>query len=131
MRPPPPPPGQPAPGAQQSTIRGRIQQALHGPAGDVNGALLEDGTTLKLGPPVAWQLSTTLQPGQSVTAQGWIISNGYGRVMDVQSVGSDTSQAIPPPGAPPAPGADAPTLPPPVGAPPPPTADARPAAKPL
>jgi hypothetical protein len=116
MRPPPPPPGQPALGAQQSTIRGRIQQALHGPAGDVNGALLEDGTILKLGPPVAWQASTTLEPGQSVTAQGWIISNAFGRVMDVQSVGSDTSQAVPPPGVP---------LPPP-GAPPAPRADAPP-----
>jgi hypothetical protein len=132
MRPPPPPPGGPALGAQQSTIHGRIQQALHGPAGDVNGALLEDGTVLKLGPPVAWQASTTLQPGQSVTAQGWTISNGYGRVMEVQSVGGDTSQAAPPPpSAPPAPRADAATPPPPPGAPPRPTADAPPAAKPL
>jgi hypothetical protein len=138
-RPPPPTPGFAAPGAQQSTVRGRIQQALHGPAGDVNGALLEDGTVLKLGPPVTWQASTTLQLGQSVTAQGWIISNGYGRVMEVQSVGSDMSQAappppgapLPPPGAPPAPRADAPTPPPSPGAPPLPTADAPSAAKPL
>jgi hypothetical protein len=139
MRPPPPPPGLPAPGAQQATLRGRIQQALHGPAGDVNGALLEDGTVLKFGPPVAWRASATLQPGQSVTAQGWTISNPYGRVMVVESVGSDTAQAAPPPpgappspfGAPPAPRADAPTPPPPPGAPPPPQADAPPAAKPL
>src|SRR4051794_2879614 len=47
MMPPPPPPGQPAPGAQQATVRGRVQQILHGPAGDVNGAFLEDGTILK------------------------------------------------------------------------------------
>jgi hypothetical protein len=117
MRPPPPPPGLQAQGAQQSTIRGTIQQALHGPAGDVNGALLEDGTVLKLGPPVAWQASTTLQPGQPVTAQGWIISNGYGRAMEVQSVGSDASQAAPPPGAPPPPRAEAPPPPVPPGRP--------------
>jgi hypothetical protein len=36
--PPPPPPGQPAPGAQQATVQGRVQQLLHGPADDVNGA---------------------------------------------------------------------------------------------
>lgn len=132
MRPPPPPPGRPGPGAQQSTIRGRIQQALHGPAGDVNGALLEDGMVLKFGPPVAWQASSAVQPGQLVTAQGWTISNGYGRVMEVQSVASDTTQAAPPPpGAPPPPRADAPTPPPPPGAPPAPTSDALPAAKPL
>ena len=132
MRPPPPRPGLPAPGAQQATLRGRIQQALHGPAGDVNGALLEDGTVLKFAPPVAWQASATLQPGQPVTAQGWTISNPYGRVMVVESVGSDTAQAAPPPpGAPPAPMADAPIPPPPPGAPPAPTADAPLAAKPL
>lgn len=131
MRPPPPPLGAGAPGAQQSTIRGRVQQALHGPAGDVNGALLEDGTVLKIGPRLAWQESTTLQPGQPVAAQGWIISNGYGRVMEVQSVERDMAQAAaPPPGAPPPPTADAPTSPPP-GAPPRPTADTPPAAKPL
>lgn len=137
MRPPPPPPGVGAPGAQQSTIRGRIQQALHGPAGDVNGLLLDDGTVLKLGPAAAWQASTTLQPGQWVTAQGWVISNGYGRVMEVQSIQSDMAQAaplppgapLPPPGAPPAPRADAAAAPPP-GAPPPPTTGAAPAAKP-
>ena len=67
MRPPPPPPGQPAPGAQQATVQGRVQQVLHGPAGDANGALLDDGTILKVPPPLAWQASSTLQPGQVVT----------------------------------------------------------------
>jgi hypothetical protein len=66
--PPPPPPGQPVPGAQQATVQGRVQQVLHGPAGDVNGALLDDGTTIKVPPPLAWQASSTLQPGQVVTA---------------------------------------------------------------
>jgi hypothetical protein len=87
MRPPPPLPGQPAPGAQQATVQGRVQQVLHGPAGDVNGALLDDGTNIKVPPPLAWQASSTLQPGQVVTVQGWALSNSYGRVVDAQTIG--------------------------------------------
>jgi hypothetical protein len=127
MRPPPPPPGQPAPGAQQATVQGRIQQVLHGPRGDVNGALLDDGTILKLAPPAAWQASSMLQPGQSVNAQGWALSNNYGRVVDVQSIGAGSTQvtqAQPAPGAPGiAPAPVGPGAPPPGGpgmAPPPP-----------
>src|SRR5437016_3434080 len=40
---PPPPPGMPAPGAQQASVQGKVQRPLYGPAGDLNGALLEDG----------------------------------------------------------------------------------------
>jgi hypothetical protein len=113
MRPPPPPPGQAAPGSQMATVQGRILQVLHGPRGDANGAILDDGTTLKLAPPSAWQMASLLQPGQSVVAQGWSLSNSYGHVVDVQSI-SSSQQAAPPP-----PAAGAASLPPP---PPPPAA---------
>ena len=98
-------------GAQMATVQGRILQVLHGPRGDVNGAILDDGTTLKFPPPSAWQMSSLLQPGQSVVAQGWSLSNSYGRVVDVQSITSaqqaapppaGTSTALPPPPPPPA-----------------------------
>jgi hypothetical protein len=125
MRPPPPPPGQPAPGAQQATVQGRVQQVLHGPAGDVNGALLDDGTTIKVPPPLAWQASSTLQPGQVVTVQGWALSNSYGRVVDAQTIGGSPAQATQAPPAPP-PGGAAPPLPPAAMAPPPPPPASRP-----
>jgi hypothetical protein len=129
--PPPPPPGQPAPGAQQATVQGRVRQLLHGPAGDVNGALLDDGTTVKLGPAMAWQLASQLQPGQVVTAQGWALSNSYGRVVDMQSLGAPAAQltqtapspqGVAPPPPPPAPGVAPPPPPQGTAAPPPPAA---------
>jgi hypothetical protein len=129
--PPLPPPGQPAPGAQQATVQGRVQQLLHGPAGDVNGALLDDGTTVKLGPAVAWQLASQLQPGQVVTAQGWALSNSYGRVVDVQSLGARAAQltqtarspqGVAPPPPPLAPGVAPPPPTQGTAAPPPPAA---------
>jgi hypothetical protein len=124
--PPPPPPGQPAPGAQQATVQGRVQQVLHGPAGDVNGALLDDGTTIKVPPPFGWQASSGLQPGQVVTVQGWALSNAYGRVVDAQTIAAgpmQVSQAPRPGGAPPPPpppGMAPPPSPPSVSAAPPP-----------
>jgi hypothetical protein len=121
MRSPPPPPGQPAPREQITTVQGRILQLLHGPPGDANGAILDDGTTLKLPPPTAWQLVSLLQPGQSVVARGWSLSNSYGRVVELQSMGSaqqlqgatPNMNAAPPP-------------PPPAGLAPPPPAPAPP-----
>ena len=120
MRPPPPPPGQAAPGAQMATVQGPILQALHGPRGDANGAILDDGTTLKLPPPSAWQFASLLQPGQSVVAQGWTLSNSYGRVVDVQSINSAQPTAAPPtPLLAPPPPAAGPALSPPPPPPPP------------
>jgi hypothetical protein len=116
-RPPPLPPGLATPGAQPASVQGRILQVLHGPRGDANGAILDDGTTLKLLPPAAWQTASLLQPGQSVVAQGWSVSNSYGRVVEVQSIAPAQQIAPSPPAA-------SPTMqppPPPAGmAPPPP-----------
>ena len=69
--PPPPPvaasPGQAAgasgPLAGLTEAQGRVRMALHGPQGDVNGALLDDGVILRLPPPEANRFATLLQPG--------------------------------------------------------------------
>lgn len=87
-----PPPGVPSPGSQEATVQGRVQQFLHGPRGDINGAMLDSGTTVKV-PPQAWaQVAALLQPGQTITVQGWILSNAYGRVMEVQAIGLNPGQ---------------------------------------
>ena len=92
FRPPPPPPGMPAPGAQQASVQGKVQRPLYGPAGDVNGALLEDGTTVRIGPREAYQVATLLTPGQILTVQGWALTTAYGRVIDTQAVGPSPNQ---------------------------------------
>jgi hypothetical protein len=87
-----PPPREPTPGSEEATVQGRIQQVLHGPRGDINGAMLDSGTTVKV-PPHAWpQVAALLQPRQTITAQGWILSNAYGRVIDVQAIGLNPGQ---------------------------------------
>jgi hypothetical protein len=69
--PPPPPPGQaagasgPLPGLTEE--QGRVRMALHGPQGDVNGALLDDGVILRLPPPEAYRFANLLQLGQTIS----------------------------------------------------------------
>ena len=65
---------------------------LHGPRGEVNGALLDDGTILRLPPPEAYRFAALLQPGQLLIAEGIGITNAIGRVIEVQELGSSRDQ---------------------------------------
>jgi hypothetical protein len=108
-RPPPPPPGMPAPGAQQMTVKGKVQMPLYGPRGDVNGALLNDGTIVRIGPREAYEVASLLNPGQALAVQGWGLTTAYGRVIDAQAVGPSSGQMTQV--APPAPPGYAPAAP--------------------
>jgi hypothetical protein len=103
VRPPPLPPGMPSPGAQQTSISGRVQSSLYGPAGDINGAVLYDGTIVRMPPREAYQFASLLAPGQTVTVQGWALNTSYGRVVEAWSVGPAPAQMSAPPIAPLAP----------------------------
>jgi len=87
-------PGIPTPGAQQASLSGKVQTPLYGPRGDLNGAILDDGTIVRVPPPAAYQSASLLAPGQTISVQGWALSTAYGRVVDAQAIGP----AIPQPG---------------------------------
>jgi hypothetical protein len=87
-----PGPKGPRQAGQPMTVQGRVQMALHGPRGDVNGVLIEDGTILRLPPPEAERFAPQLAPGQTVTAQGDAITTPMGRVVDVQAIGPSPTQ---------------------------------------
>jgi hypothetical protein len=97
---PPPPapwPGAPAAGPAApipglTEVQGRIRMSLHGPQGDVNGALLDDGTVLRLPPPEAYRFATLLQPGQTLVAKGTGLVTAVGKVFEVQQIGSSREQ---------------------------------------
>ena len=106
--------------AQQAALNdtGRVKAQLHGPRGDLNGALLEDGTIVRLPPPEAQRLASALAVGASLTVQGDGIEGPLGRVIEAHSMGPDathlTQVAAPPhppghrPPPPGGPGLDAP-----------------------
>jgi hypothetical protein len=111
------------PGMQAMDAQGAVQTVLHGPRGEVNGAVLADGTILRLPPPEATRFADLLRPGATLAAKGDGTQNALGRVIAVRQIGPSATQlseiAPPPPPhgrhrfPPPPPGAE-------MGAPPPP-----------
>jgi hypothetical protein len=97
-----PPPGAEARGPQ-AEVSGRVMAPLYGRRGEVNGAMLEDGTVLRMPPHQAERLKNSLAVGQTVVAQGTGLANGLGRVLEVRAIGASrdamtTLQGPPPRG---------------------------------
>jgi hypothetical protein len=72
---------------------------LHGPKGDVNGALLDDGTIVRLPPPEAERFASLLASGQAIAVQGDMTATPLGRVLDATAIGQSMA-ALNPVGAP-------------------------------
>lgn len=120
--------GGPGNAEQPMTAQGHIKQQLHGPLGDLNGVLLEDGTIVRLPPPEAQRHASELTAGAPLYVEGDGFSGLLGRVVDAQFLGPDRAQLaqidVPPPpvrGRHPLPQVGARMMPPPgPDAPPPP-----------
>jgi hypothetical protein len=102
-------------GNDDQVISGRIAAQLHGKRGEVNGLLLDDGTTLRLPPPEVERLQDQLRQGQTVS----------GKVVDVRAIGASPEQMTElrgprPPGPKDGPDRRGPPPPPGFGPPPPP-----------
>ena len=89
------PPGGP-PGAagdrQHLDVSGKVREALYGPRGEINGALLEDGTQVHLPPGEAARLASLLQPGQMLQAQGYGVAGALGRSLAAEQIGAPGGQ---------------------------------------
>jgi hypothetical protein len=73
------------PMSAESTVR----MSLFGPKGELRGALLADGTILRIGPKEAEQVAALLAPGSKVATRGDGIATEHGRVIDVLEIGTD------------------------------------------
>ncbi|WP_244818221.1 hypothetical protein [Caballeronia sp. Lep1P3] len=65
---------------------GEVQLSLHGPKGELRGALLDDGTSLRMPPHAAEALSEYLAPGAHVHAWGQGVKNRLGRSIEVDEI---------------------------------------------
>ena len=96
----PRPPG-PGDASQALVAQGTVKEQLHGPRGDLNGVLLQDGTIVRLPPPEAQAHAAALAPGKTLYASGDGMASPLGRVIAARAIGTnaqDTVQiAAPPP----------------------------------
>ena len=63
-------------------VSGKVQFLLHGPKGEANGAILEDGTVLRLDAGTAGRLA----PGRAVVAEGQVLVTPMATVVAVKKL---------------------------------------------
>lgn len=91
--------------ASETLVSGQVASALHGPRGEVNGALLASGLTLRLPPPEASRYERLLQPGAPLSVRGVVRTSLLGSVMEATAIGVSPDQlaTLSPPPRPPRP----------------------------
>jgi hypothetical protein len=67
---------------------GIVRVLLYGPRGEVNGAVLDDRSIIRVPPHAAYQVASLLQVGLPISAVGFGTENQYGRVIEATAIGS-------------------------------------------
>ncbi|MGT2440243.1 hypothetical protein ACU4GH_35830 [Bradyrhizobium betae] len=70
------------------SAKGEVELSLFGPRGELRGALLSDGTVLRVGPKEAEHVAALLAPGAQLAARGDGLQTRHGRVIHVEEIGS-------------------------------------------
>lgn len=76
-------------GTQSMNASGTVKEVLHGPRGETNGALLADGTIVRMPPPEAAKLGDALAAGKPLFVRGEGISSPLGKVVMARRIGPD------------------------------------------
>jgi hypothetical protein len=74
------------PSPKATEVEGIVTHALHGPKGELRGAFLDTGVSLRMPPHAAEELSEYLAVGAHVQAAGHRIKNKYGVTVDVEEI---------------------------------------------
>ena len=84
--------GPPNRNGAETTLSGKIAMPLHGKRGEINGALLDTGVTLRLPPLDAARWANLLQSGQTISVRGVSLATPLGTVVDVSAIGANPDQ---------------------------------------
>jgi len=79
----------------EEDVVGFVQLALHAPKGELRGALLEDGSVLRVGPKEATRFAVLLHPGAAVAARGKGLQTTYGTVIEAREIGPSLDELVP------------------------------------
>jgi hypothetical protein len=80
------------PKRQKLDARGTVRLPLFGPKGELRGALLDDGTVLRVGAKEAARLSGLLKPAAAIEARGEGLETKHGRVIEVSEIAAAGSK---------------------------------------
>jgi hypothetical protein len=77
------------------SAQGIVKQAIHGPRGEMRGAVLEDGRIIRLPPHEAKRLSGLLKKGAKILASGDGTTTSFGTVVEAHEIGSSAETLRP------------------------------------
>lgn len=77
------------------SVQDRVELSLFGPKGELRGALLSDGTVLRIGPKEAEHFAALLAPGAKIAARGDGLQTRHGRVIHALEIGPDSERLKP------------------------------------
>lgn len=87
------PPPAPNPYARQPmSTSGVIKALTHAPRGEIDGAILDNGTIVHVPPPVGMQYASLFRIGATLAASGYGTANSYGRSFEATAIGPSASQ---------------------------------------
>src|SRR5207245_2053273 len=81
-------------------VRGRVVRALHGVKGEVRGALLEDGSIVRLGKHARPEARALLVAGSELAARGEGVSTDFGTCLEAKLIGTSRDKLQPAQGKP-------------------------------
>jgi hypothetical protein len=73
---------------QELSAQGKVRVLLYAPRGELGGAVLEDGTIIRVPPHAGYQLAGLLQVGQPLSVVGYGTESQFGRVVEATAVGA-------------------------------------------
>ena len=74
---------------------GTVRLSIYGPKGELRGAVLEDGTAIRIGKKEAAAFADLLKPGAELAVRGAAIVGRHGTVVDAEAVGPDPGHLRP------------------------------------
>ena len=77
------------------TVTGEVRLSLFGPKGELRGALLADGTAVRIGPKEAKDFAALLKPGAALAVAGDGIETSHGRVIRAKELGPEPRKLRP------------------------------------
>jgi hypothetical protein len=87
-----PPPAANPYSRQPMSASGIIKALTYAPRGEIDGAVLDNGTIIHVPPPVGMQYASLFRIGAPLAASGYGTANSYGRSFEATAIGPSASQ---------------------------------------